>query len=352
VTTVDEGSAAGDAPVTTVAVPSRLAAGKAVTEGVKRWQTHFPVLQVGVLVILYTYGALTLPGMATWQSGRIMLTVAALAGIAGIGQTILILMGGFDLSISGFVFASGLLVTEVKTEWNIPFVVALLIALVVLISLGAIAGQICHRLSINPLIVTLAMGTIAFGLAESQTSEGVGYGAGAPAWLIKLCSPLTNTFGVPIPPLVVIWLVVAVVLTVFLRRSVPGRHLLATGANSRAAEFALIPTRRVWTLAFMFSAFVSCMLGLAVTGFGGAIVTTSGDSYMFQSVVVVIVGGTVFGGPGDYLWTVVGALILTVLTTVLVGHGATSGVQEMVFAALILIVLSLYGRQNRVRDRV
>jgi ribose transport system permease protein len=281
-----------------------------------------------------------------------MLTVAALAGFAGIGQTILILMGGFDLSISGFIFASGLLVTEVRSEWGIPFVVALLIALALLVSLGALAGQICHRLSINPLIVTLAMGTIAFGLAESQTSEGVGYGAGAPAWLIRLCSPLTDTFGVPIPPLVVIWAIIAVVLTVFVRRSVPGRYLLATGANSRAADLSLIPTRRVWTLAFMFSAFISTMVGLAVTGFGGAIVTTSGDPYMFQSVVVVIIGGTVFGGPGEYLWTVVGALILTVLTTVLVGHGASSGDQQMVFAALILIVLSLYGRQSRVRDRV
>jgi ribose transport system permease protein len=163
---------------------------------------------------------------------------------------------------------------------------------------------------------------------------------------------LTDTFGVPIPPLLVIWAVVTVVMTIFLRRTVPGRHLLATGANSRGADLSLIPTRRVWTLAFTASAIVSVLLGLAVTGFGGSIVTTSGQPYMFQSVVVVIIGGTIFGGPGEYLWTVIGALILTVLTTVLVGHGATSGDQQMVFAALILIVLSLYGRQARVRDRV
>ncbi len=338
--------------VATLEIAGKVTGRTEIARRLKRWQSHFPFLQVFVLVALYTYGVLTLPGLATWQSGRIMLTVAALAGFAGIGQTMLILMGGFDLSIAGFIFASGLLVTEVKASWGIPFGVALLIAIVVLVAFGAIAGQICHRLSINPLIVTLATGTIAFGLAESNTAQGLAYGAGAPAWLIRLCSPLTKTFGVAIPPLVVIWVLIAVAMTIFLRRTVPGRHLLATGANTRAADLSLIHTRRVWTFAFMFSAFISTMLGLAVTGFGGAIVTTSGDSYMFQSVVVVVLGGTIFGGPGEYLWTVIGALILTVLTTVLVGHGATSGDQEMVFAALIIIVLSLYGRQSRVRDRV
>ena len=90
--------------------------------------------------------------------------LASLAGLASVGQTLLILMGGFDLSISGFIVASALVVSVLKEKWNVPFVVAILIAVVAAAILGGLAGQICHRYQIQPLIVTLAMGTIALGL--------------------------------------------------------------------------------------------------------------------------------------------------------------------------------------------
>ena len=80
--------------------------------------------------------------------------------------------------------------------------------------------------------------------------------------------------------------------------------------------------------------------------------TTIGDPYLFQSVVAVIVGGTVFGGPGDYTRTAIGALFLTVLVTVLIGHGASPAVQEIVYGGIILVAVAIYGRERRLRDRV
>jgi ribose transport system permease protein len=146
--------------------------------------------------------------------------------------------------------------------------------------------------------------------------------------------------------------VVAILMALFLHRTVLGRKLYATGANQRGAEYALIRTRRVWTAAFVFSAIVSAFVGLFVAGFGGAITTESGDPYLFQSVVAVIVGGTVFGGPGDYTRTVVGALFLTVVNVVLVGHGASAADQQMIYGAAILVAVSLYSRERRLRDRI
>jgi ribose transport system permease protein len=141
-------------------------------------------------------------------------------------------------------------------------------------------------------------------------------------------------------------------MTLFLHRTVAGRHVLATGANPRAADYSLIDTRRIWTLAFAFSAVASALVGLLVAGFGGAITTDSGDPYMFQSVVAVIVGGTVFGGPGDYARTVVGALFVTVVDVVLVGHGATAADQQIIYGVAILLSVSLYSRERRLRDRI
>lgn len=318
-----------------------------------RIQNRFPVIQLVATLAVFAYGAETLPGLSSWPSIRLILTLAALAGLASLGQTLLILMGGFDLSIAGFIVASALFVTQVRDRMGVPFIVTLLIAVVVAAGFGAGAGWLCHRFKIQPLVVTLATGTIAVGLVQTQTPGGLTFGASAPNWLIKLCSPTTKTFGViGIPPLVFIWAIAGVVMAIVLHRTVSGRKLLATGANQTAAERSLINTRKVWTLAFMFSAIVSVFLGLLVAGFGGAITTDSGDPYLFQSVIAVLVGGTIFGGPGDYTRTIVGALFITIVDIVLVGHGANAADQQIIYGVAMLVVVSLYSRERRLRDRV
>src|SRR3990172_11569617 len=217
-------------------------------------QARFPLLQFLALIAVFAYGAVDL-GFWNWGSVQQILVLAALAGLAATGQTLLILMGGFDLSIPGFIVASALVVSVLKDKWDISFGLAIVVAVVGAGLLGGLAGQICHRYEIQPLIVTLAMGTTALGIIQVQT-EGSFSGA-APEWLITLASPGTDTFGVDIPPLAVIWAAVAVLMAIFLHRTTAGRRVLATGANPRAAEYSLISTRRVWTLAFVFSGVVS-----------------------------------------------------------------------------------------------
>jgi len=314
-------------------------------------QSRIPVLQLCALAAVFGYGAATLPGLATWHSTKTILVLSALVGLASVGQTLLILMGGFDLSIPAFIVASALVMTTLRQQYGWSFAVALLISVSGAAILGAAAGQICHRFRIQPLVVTLAMGAIALGFVQTR-SGGITSGEEAPGWLARLASPASKTFGVDVPPMVVIWAVVAVVLATFLHRTVPGRRLLATGANPRGATFSLISTRRVWTLAFAFSGVASALVGLLVAGFSGSVDPTSGDPYLFQSVVAVIVGGTVFGGPGDYTRTVVGTLFITVTSVVLVGHGATPAQEQMLYGAAILVAVAIYGRGRRLRDRV
>ena len=97
--------------------------------------------------------------------------LASLAGLASAGQTLLILMGGFDLSISGFIVSSALVVSVLKDKWGISFAARDRDRRRRRRVLGALAGQICHRYQIQPLIVTLAMGTIALGLIQVQTER-------------------------------------------------------------------------------------------------------------------------------------------------------------------------------------
>jgi ribose transport system permease protein len=334
------------APPATDARPARIRLWRTLI----RAQRRFPLLQLLAVAVVFTYGALTLPGLASWVGIRTILVLAAIVGLASCGQTLLILMGGFDLGVSGFIVAGALTVTALNLKYNISFAEALVIALIGAAILGAFAGYVCHRFKINPLVMTLAMGTLAVGLVEVQNG-GVADGT-APLWLATLAEPVSRTFGLPVPPAVAIWVLVIVLFALFLHRTKLGRNLLATGANPRAAEYTLINTRRVWMAAFAFSAATSALVGVLIAGFAGTVVTTLGDPYLFQSVVAVIVGGTVFGGPGDYTRTSIGALFLTILVTVLVGHGASAALEEIVYGAIILVAVAVYGRDRRIRDRV
>lgn len=323
---------------------------RGVRHTLQRWQARFPILQVGILVGALLFGAVTIDGFGTWQSLKLVLVLASLLGLASIGQTLLLLMGGFDLSVPGFIVAGALTVTVVRVTLGISALAALVLAIAVAALLGGLGGYICHRLKINPLIVTLAMGAVALGLAQSI--GGAGTSAGAPREAITFASTRSTTFGLDIPPSVATWALVGLVATLFLHRTVPGRHLLATGASLSAAEYSLIVTRRVWVATFAFSAVCSSLAGLAVAGFGGAINAESGTPYLFLSVVAVLVGGTVFGGPGDYARTMVGALLVTLLNVLLVAHGAGQAHQQILIGATILIAVSAYGRTRRIRDLV
>jgi ribose transport system permease protein len=334
-----------DAPPPVPQTPLRMAWGM-----LGKIQARFPAAQVLALIVVFIYGAISLPGLGSWTAIRSILVLAALVGLASGGQTLLILIGGFDLGVSGFIVAGALTVTALRSAYHLPFGVSLLLAVVGSGLLGGAAGYICHRFAINPLVVTLAMGTLAIGIVAVLNGGLVN--GNSPAWLSDLAEPASKTFGLSVPPSIVIWAGVLVLFAILLHRTRIGRSLLATGANSRAADYALISTRRVWTATFAFSAIASALVGLLIGGFAGTISDGLGDPYLFQSVVSVIVGGTVFGGPGDYTRTCVGALFLTVLTTVLVGHGASPAVEEIVYGLIILAAIAVYGRQRRLRDRL
>lgn len=332
------------------AVPARRNVPREVYRQLAFAQRKFPILQVIALLLLFLYGAETLQGLASWPSIESILVLAAPLGLAAAGQTLMILIGGFDLSVSGIIVASALMLTTLKGKLGLSLGEAIAISVAGAALLGAIAGQVCHRFRIQPLIVTLAIGTVAVGLVQTQTN-GLTAG-GAPNWLTQLALPTGKTFGVSFPPYVTILVIATVLFGVFLHRTPWGRRVMATGANPTAAEYSLISTRRVWTFAFAFSAVASALVGILVAGADGSITGTSGDPYLFGSVVAVVVGGTVFGGPGDYSRTVLGALFVTVLNVVLVGHGATQAVQDIVYGAVILVAVSLYGRERRLRDGV
>jgi len=317
-----------------------------------RLQRRYPLMQTAALLALFAYGAALLDGFARPSSIRTMLVLAALVGIAATGQTLVVLLGGLDLSVPGFIALGNVGIAQLAGADGWPFFPALLVISSLAIFGGAVTGFICHDLRAPPLAVTLGTGSIAAGGVLVWTNGAVVSG-GLPEWLGRLTSPISKTFGLGIPPIVVIWIVVAIVVGVLLGRTISGRRIYATGSNAAAAAFALVPTRRLWMIAFAISALSGATTGVLLAGFSGGGDASVGDPYLFTSLAAVLVGGTAIGGArGNYWRTVLGALVLTELTTILVGHGYDEADQEILFGLIILLVVPAYGRERRVAERV
>jgi ribose transport system permease protein len=312
-------------------------------------QRRFPLLQVAALAALYLAGAATVPGWTTRSTLTSMLVMAALLGLAGTGQTIVVLAGGIDFSVGAFITAGGVFITELPSVDGWPAWAAIAVAVAAAVAGGALNGVISYRFRVEPLVVTLAVGALLTGVLTGWVSGAVT--GTPPAWTSTAVSVISDTFGLPLPPVVVIWLVLAVVAGIVLARTRAGRSLYLTGTNPVAARRALVRTGWTWTAGFIVSAVVATFVGVLLAGNGGGNLT-AGDPYLFQALTAVIVGGTMFGGRGDYWRTVLGALILTVVTYLLEAHNYSAGVQEMVYGLLIMVVVAAYGRERRIRDRV
>jgi ribose transport system permease protein len=312
-------------------------------------QRRLPLLQVAALAVLYLIGQLTVPGWSARSTVVSMLVMAALLGLAGAGQTIVVLGGGIDFSVGSFITAGAVFITQLPSADHWPVWAAIALALAVAVAGGGLNGYLSDRFRIEPLVVTLGVGALLVGVLTGWTAGAVS--GTPPDWTSTLVSNISDTFGIGLPPVVLIWVVLALVIGVVLARTRAGRSLYLNGTNPRAAKLALVRTRMTWTMGFIVSAVIATFVGVLLAGDGGANLT-AGDPYLFQALTAVIVGGTMFGGRGDYWRTVIGALILTVVTYLLDAHNYSIGVDEIVFGLLIMIVVALYGRERKVRDRV
>lgn len=313
-------------------------------------QRRLPVLQVVALGALFVYGITAIDGFATEQSIRSMLVLAALLGLAATGQTLVVILGALDFSVPGMIVLGATVISELCGARGWALVPALLVVIAICAIAGGAVGWICHRYGISSIIATLGVSAVALGGVQVWTHSQLT--GSAPVSLTRFVAPNGTTFGLPVSPVLVLWAAFAIVLAVILHRTRLGRWIFATGASPRAAELALVRTGRIWAGVFSASAVMSGVVGVLLAGFAGAD-PTLGDPYLFQGLTAVIVGGTAFtGARGDYSHTVLGALILTELTTILVGLGYDLPTQQIVFGVVILIVVAGYGRQPRLRDRV
>lgn len=308
------------------------------------WQNLFrerPIVPLSGLLLLLVFATeLTRPGIVSphWVEGIVRLSIPL--AILAACQTLAMLTGGIDLSVGAVASMSGFLVS---TLVNGPGVEAGIVAGLVAAALaGLVTGLGVGVFRVHPLIMTLGMSLVVLGLANVWQIQMVQTGVGVPEGLRWVGSE--SSIGL-IPNSLFVFLPLAILILVGLRRTGYGRLLFAIGDNPVAARLAGARSWQVITLLYVISAVLAAIAGFLYAGFTNVASVTLVDSEVLPSVAAAVIGGTsILGGRGGFGGTVVGALILTVVASLLSSLGYPEAVRQVLFGSIIIAVAAAYTR--------
>jgi ribose transport system permease protein len=287
--------------------------GAASHGGVRAWlgRHRAIVTSYAIALVLFVAGTLHSLDFAAPSQLKTMLIYASFIGIIGLGQTLCILTGGIDLSVPWTLTGAAVL-TSVLTSKGHPLGGTIVLVLVLAAVVGTINGLGVAYAGVPPIIMTLGMNGALQGLLLVYTNGGIS--ANPPRQLTEFV--LGNMLGLPTQ--LWIWAVVIVLGCALLSLTTFGRRLYAIGTNRRAAELAGIRVRRTLVVPYVLSALGAAVTGLLLMGFTGQAFLSMGDPYLFSSAVAVAVGGaSILGGSGHYAGTIGGALVLTLVASLL-----------------------------------
>jgi ribose transport system permease protein len=274
------------------------------------------------------------PGFQSLDNVWSVIAAGSFIAVAAAGQGLVILTGGIDLSVPWVMTLGGILITGWTKGDNGALIWALPAVIAVGALIGAASGAAVSLLGMAPVIVTIAMNSIAQGIVLVST-RGTPKGS-APPLLRDLMT--SRVAGVPI--IVVALVAFAVVVAVAMSRTVPGKRAYAVGNSELVARLSGVRVPAVLIGVYAFSAVCSVLAGMLLAGFSSQSFLGMGDQYLLPSIAAVVIGGaSILGGRGVYAGTFGGALFLALLTAVLAAVSVSEATREIIFGVVILLAV-------------
>lgn len=308
------------------------------------WRSLFrdrPIIPLLVLLaLLVVVSELVRPGVVNpgWV-GVILRTAVPLAILAG-AQTLSMLTAGIDLSVGAVASMSGFVVATLVGGPGLG--IGILVALTACALTGLVTGIGVGLFRVHPLIMTLGMSLVVLGLANVWQIEMVQTGAGVPPEFRTIGSDLL--FGV-VPYSLAVFVPIAILILVGLRRTGYGRLLYAIGDNPVAARLSGVRPWQVLIALYVITALLAGIAGFLYSGLTNTASVTLVDTQVLPSVAAAVIGGTsILGGRGGFGGAIVGALILAVATSLLSSLGYPEAVRQILFGAIIVLVAAAYAR--------
>ena len=282
----------------------------------------------------------------TFMSARNLLNVLdqiTVLGIMAVGMTMVILIGGIDLAVGSVMALTMMVMGYAANQVGLPLPVGILLALGVAALTGAISGLLITALGVPAFIATLAMMSVARGLANMITDgqQIVGF----PSWFSLLAY---TRYGGFLTLTVAVMLVVFILGWIYLRYTSGGRSLYAIGGNQEVARLAGINVNLYTVGVYVVSGLLAGLAGVVLAMRLDSVQPTAGVSYELDTIAAVVIGGTsLSGGKGGILGTIIGVLIIGVLRNGLNLLGVSPFTQAVVIGVVIALAVAAEAIKRR-----
>jgi len=324
--------------------------------------TNVPVLRridpavltaFGCIIALLLFGAMRNPNFLSPEYLLLQLQVGSFLAMVATGMMLVILLGQIDLSVPWIITVGGMMSTAAAGwgPWGATF--AIPVGVLCGLVFGLVNGIGVAYLRVPSMIFTLGINAVAQGFMVLRT------GGFAPQDMAteSMHDIATGRFvrfdifgkeiGIPNP--LWIWIAVGAATVFLLRRTVFGRAIYAIGNREIAAYLSGIRTQRVVLAVFAISGALAAFAGALIAGYSTKAYQGMGDPYLLPSIAAVVLGGTsILGGRGTYLGTVAGVILITLLQSILSVEQIPEAYRQLIFGAVIVAMLLLYGRGAKV----
>ncbi len=276
-----------------------------------------------------------------------ILGLSVILALAAAGQTLVVIVGGgIDISMGSVMSLGAIIAVQVMRQNNAMILPAILIILASGAAIGFCNALGIIKAKVPPLVMTLSMANVVITI-QMLVSGGTPDGKPAPA-----ISYIGTTRIFPwLPYMVILGALMILIMNVLMFRTVFGRQFLATGSNENAANFAGIRANRIRGLVYVLSGMLAGMAGFWFAAYNTFVNINIANDYVLPAVAAVLIGGSPFsGGRGRYSGSVVGAIVLTLLASLLIMVRASSPVKMIINGSILLLLLALYNRERSIRQ--
>ena len=301
------------------------------------------LLLVGVVLLLCVIWTVMNPQFLSLNNITNILRQASYTAVAAVGMTMVIVIGEIDLSAGSLVCASGLTGAMVCKETG-NVVLAVLAALAVGILVGFVNGALCAYGKLPGFIATLASMTVLRGLAYIIT------GGNSVVWTNEAFTMIGTGYVGPVPIPVIIMVLVIIFGWVLTTKLKFGRYIYAVGGNSDASKWSGIAVEKVKIIVYMVMGVLTSIAGLIITARLGSGQPSAGQNFEMDCITAAVVGGTsMSGGRGKVFGTIVGVLLLTVLTNGMTLVGINTYWQQVLKGVIIVVsvLADTRGKKNK-----
>lgn len=294
---------------------------------------------------VFVFSAIVAPGTLRLNTFTAMLPFAAVLAIAAVGETLVIQQRGLDLSLPGTMSICALALARTEGTHG-SLLAGIMVSLLVAVVIGTVNGLMITRLSITPLVATLAVNSLVVGGVYS-------YSHGLPIATSSGLTRFTRAKAAGVPAVVIVTVVLVAAIALVSHKTAAGRRFTLVGASAPAARAAGVRVTRYQLAAYIAAAICAGGAGVLLAGFTGSATSDLGTPYLLTAIAAVVVGGTPFtGGRGSLIATAAAALFLSQLNQVTLALGAPTSIQLFVQAGALVAATALrYVRLPALRVR-